>query len=261
MEIYDYHQELAKRIEGLKDASYSIPGWEGKRWKQKEIAKELKITESTLSKWLTGQRTLRIDEVLMMSRFFRISCDELLTGEKPEYRQISDEYGLNTKSQEWLLKNTKENKELISVLNIILNDDKIANVLFRSILIYACAIQVKIMPLVQKKKKEEFIYVDNDTSDDMMKMLATQNIQRLLEYTREAWDEAIRRRTKITIPKKYLKTETEKRVRTKKKQQVTQMDFIRMQEEIKNELEEKRKMMDKFRCMKELLNPKSEDEE
>ena len=260
MEIYDYHQELTKRIEGLKDASYSIPGWEGKRWKQKEIAKELKITESTLSKWLTGQRTLRIDEVLMMSRFFRISCDELLTGEKPEYRQISDEYGLNTKSQEWLLKNTQENKELISVLNIILNDDKIANVLFRSILIYACAIQVKIVPLVQQKK-EEFIYVDNDTSDDMMKMLATQNIQRLLEYTREAWDEAIRRRTKISVPKKYLKTETEKRVRTKKKQQVTQMDFIRMQEEIKNELEEKRKMMDKFRCMKELLNQKSEDEE
>ena len=56
-----------------------------------------------------------------------------------------------------------------------------------------------------------------------------------------------------------MKTETEKRVRTKKKQQVTQMDFIRIQAEIENELEEKRKMMDKFRCMKELLNPKQED--
>lgn len=258
MEIFDCIQKLKDRIDGLKDGSYSIEGLENKKWTQKEIAEELHITESALSKWLHGQRTLQIDEAVAMSKLFHISCDELLTGEKPEYRQISDEYGLNTKSQEWLLKNTQENKELISVLNIILNDDKIANVLFRSILIYACAIQVKIVPLVQQEK-EEFIYVDNDTSDDMMKMLATQNIQRLLEYTREAWDEAIRRRTKITIPEKYLKTETEKRVRTKKKQQVTQMDFIRIQAEIENELEEKRKMMDKFRCMKELLNPKQED--
>lgn len=259
--ISDFGQTLQNKIDELQEDYDFTEGKKDKKVTQKEVAQRVDMAESTLSKWISGQMPKQLRAIISLSKLFHISCDELLTGEKPEYRQISDEYGLNTKSQEWLLKNTQENIELISVLNIILNDDKIANVLFRSILIYACAIQVKIVPLVQQKK-EEFIYVDNDTSDDMMKMLATQNIQRLLEYTREAWDEAIRRRTKISVPKKYLKTETEKRIRTKKKQQVTQMDFIRIQAEIENELnelKEKRKMMDKFRCMKELLNPKQED--
>lgn len=86
---------------------------------QKELAKLSNITEASLSKYLSGERTPRIDILLNIARALDVSIDLLLGGEKTAINNLYDAKlalarGRNSLSEE-------DKKELIK---FILNNFK-----------------------------------------------------------------------------------------------------------------------------------------
>lgn len=45
---------------------------------QRELAKEIQINESAMSRYLSGERTPRIDIITKLARYFNVSLEELL---------------------------------------------------------------------------------------------------------------------------------------------------------------------------------------
>lgn len=45
---------------------------------QRELAKEIQINESAMSRYLSGERTPRVDIVTKLARYFNVSLEELL---------------------------------------------------------------------------------------------------------------------------------------------------------------------------------------
>lgn len=65
--------------------------------KQKELAKKIGISESTLSTWLSKGRDIPPEYLLPICEFWNISLIWLLTGEK-----ICEKELMNSNEQEWL---------------------------------------------------------------------------------------------------------------------------------------------------------------
>ena len=75
-----------------------------KKQTQEGMAKALNIGRSTLAKWETGDASIGVQEAVMLSKYFNISCDELLTGNRPEHVDIVNSLGLTSESIEKLQK-------------------------------------------------------------------------------------------------------------------------------------------------------------
>lgn len=221
-----------------------------------EIAEKIGMNKSSFSKLLNGRRELSADEAIDLAQFFNISCDELLRGRDAEYVQISDEYGLGQRAWEQLKAWQKERPEFNVILDMILGDEKMADILLRAILIYANAVQVKVVPLTANDPSQ-YIYVDCDTSEDMLNYLSSNYINRVLECFKREWEKRMEQDLKIRFNKRYAGTEIEKRIKGKKKQNVTMIDFIAEQAKVESELDE----LEKFYLLKKHLDePQKGDE-
>lgn len=234
-----------------------------KRLTNQELANILKISPAALCKRLNGDVLFQSDEIVEMARFFGISCDELLTGVSAKNNFINQEYGLNDKSLEWLKENTKNNKDYITLLNIILNDENIADALFRAMLIYCNSVMLKLMPLTSTKLNE-YIYVNAETSDEIIKRIASDKIIKVLSLISTEWDNKMmykihtelsntknkyqistRRKHKLLSLKKCL-SDKDKRYYFKYKQKVTGFNIV-------EQFEKTDTSISKYMALKELL--------
>lgn len=231
----------SRKLDELKE-NYEIKY--GKRLTNKEIADELNISPAALCKRLNGDVLFRSDEIVAMAHFFGISCDELFTGVSAENHQINEEYGLNEKSLQWLKESNITNKKYIKLLNIILNDKNIADVIFKAMLIYCNSVMLKLMPLTSKNL-EEFIYINADTSDEIIKKIAVDKIVAGLQLVSDEWDKDNRiklrnqlKESSLPIKKKHklqtlnkCESETEKRHFMKNREKESKINII---DELKN---------------------------
>ncbi len=215
----------------------------GRQLTSKDIADELNISPAAFCKRLKGDVLFRTDEIVSMAKFFGITCDELLTGVSAENNLINQEYGLNDKALNWLKRNTKANQEYITLLNIILSDENIADSLFRSILIYCNSVMLKLMPL-SSTDLNEYIYINSNTSDGIIKRLASDKIIQVLELISSEWDAVLKNKismgianskskTNLSIQRRHkllsikkCRTEKDKRYYLKHRQRVTNIDII-----------------------------------
>ena len=69
---------------------------------QAEMAKDLNLTRNTISKWEAGIQDIKSQEIIALSQYFNVSCDELLTGNKPEHAELANNLGLTTEAIETL---------------------------------------------------------------------------------------------------------------------------------------------------------------
>ena len=76
--------------------------------KQKDLAKELKVTDNTVSYWCSGMRTPNTDQIIQIAKFLNVSTDYLLgftknpTTDKDD-SFITDCLGLDEKSIKLLI--------------------------------------------------------------------------------------------------------------------------------------------------------------
>ena len=69
---------------------------------QAEMAADLFTTRNTIAKWETGAQDLKSDSVIKLSKYFNVSCDELLTGNKAEHAELANSLGLTSPAIEIL---------------------------------------------------------------------------------------------------------------------------------------------------------------
>lgn len=58
---------------------------------QEEVAEKLNVTRQTVSKWETNQSTPDFDKIVPLCELFGIGTEELLTGKKPEEKNVQEE--------------------------------------------------------------------------------------------------------------------------------------------------------------------------
>ena len=57
---------------------------------QKDLANELKVSDKAISRWETGKGFPDVDSLQSLSKFFGITINELLAGEKAETKTIEE---------------------------------------------------------------------------------------------------------------------------------------------------------------------------
>ena len=70
---------------------------------QVEMAKDLNLTRNTISKWEANIQEIKGHDLVALAEYFNVSCDEILTGNRPEYAQLSNELGLSSEAIESLI--------------------------------------------------------------------------------------------------------------------------------------------------------------
>jgi transcriptional regulator with XRE-family HTH domain len=58
-------------------------------WSQKELAEKLKVSESAVSMWERGQRTLDIERSVEIANLFDVTLTYLVTGKESDINQTS----------------------------------------------------------------------------------------------------------------------------------------------------------------------------
>lgn len=226
MERYDlkeYKKTIGKQIEGLLD---ELPEEKTK----KKLAEEMGCSAAKISKICTGDYDgLKVEDLIKLANLFDVSLDRFFDKKSNEIENM--ELGLSGKSLDWLHRNQSENPDFINLLNIILENDNIADALFRSMFIYANAVILKLSPLLQPKNDP--IYLDVQTSHEMIKHLSMQYIGELLDHVHSAWEENMKRElrakkgTKKKLAEKYPDNEEiPKRIREKQKQNATGFNLV-----------------------------------
>lgn len=87
-----------------------------KGWSQEELGNELNVSRQTISKWEMGMTTPELENLIMLSKIFDISIDELVDNvkiEEDKVEEIKEDYSKNVR------KNNKKNKILWIIVIII----------------------------------------------------------------------------------------------------------------------------------------------
>ena len=85
---------------------------------QRDLANAIHINESAMSRYISGERTPRIDILTKLARFFDVSIEELID-EKNENSNFIELRGLVARSASML-----SNEEIKELLNILSNSIK-----------------------------------------------------------------------------------------------------------------------------------------
>ncbi len=81
-----------------------------KNLSQEEVADLLKVTRQTVSKWETNQSVPEFDKIVPLCELFEIGVEELLTGKRPEEKEVAEivEEEKNVPSREEIRKKSAE---------------------------------------------------------------------------------------------------------------------------------------------------------
>jgi transcriptional regulator with XRE-family HTH domain len=58
-------------------------------WSQEELGYKLDVSRQTVSKWESGDTTPEMNKIILLSRIFQVTTDELLTGKAPESKEVN----------------------------------------------------------------------------------------------------------------------------------------------------------------------------
>ena len=87
-------EDIGKRIKHYRTS---------KGMEQNELAKKLRVKRELVSMWENGKRDIKTSNIVMLANIFEISCDELLTGTKPEHVDFRLSTGLSSQAIEKLI--------------------------------------------------------------------------------------------------------------------------------------------------------------
>ncbi len=95
--------------------------------KQKDLAKELGVTDNTISYFVNGARTPNIQQIIKIAQFFNVSTDYILgltdvSSTDAELKTVCDYTGLSEKSI-LFLKKIKDSTIYNTIINILLEDN------------------------------------------------------------------------------------------------------------------------------------------
>lgn len=114
MELLNYNLcNIGERIKTLRKS---------KGLKQEELAIEMGVTRTVVGKWETGYQDIKTEMIIRIARFFKVSCDYILTGVNTENTTLSYDLGLNESAINEIMKINRKNKNqypfsLIEILN------------------------------------------------------------------------------------------------------------------------------------------------
>lgn len=86
---------------------------------QKDLANELDVSDKAISRWETGKGFPDVDSLQSLSKFFGITINELLAGEKVETKtmeQIAEENIIFAMVETEKIKNTKKSTIILSII-------------------------------------------------------------------------------------------------------------------------------------------------
>lgn len=86
---------------------------------QKDLANELKVSDKAISRWETGKGFPDVDSLQSLSKFFGITINELLAGEKAETKTIEEIAEENIISAIVETEKSKKTKKSTVILSII----------------------------------------------------------------------------------------------------------------------------------------------
>ena len=66
-----------------------------KQWTQKDLAERMEASQEAISKWESGDRLIKAEDVIKLASVFGIDCHYLLTKEHPENMTALSELGLS----------------------------------------------------------------------------------------------------------------------------------------------------------------------
>jgi len=104
---------------------------------QKIMAREIGFSESSLSAGLNGERNFKPGELKCIADYLEITMDELFTGVALENQISHERTGLKTFAIDWLAKIREEDGYLVEMVDVVLNNESIANALFEMLYLYA----------------------------------------------------------------------------------------------------------------------------
>jgi len=154
---------------------------------QKALARDLGISESSLSRALNQTRKFSLYELNCIKEQLDISYEKLFTGGDSENKKLRDETRLNNDSINWLKKNEKEHPEYLDVLNLILNDDDMAKLIFKALYMYLNRPMIKIEPVMTTSDKSEIDVKGTSASREIIRAVSTGYLYRAMDIMFEKW--------------------------------------------------------------------------
>jgi len=117
-----YNAPFAKRI---REYMASHPDT-GEKTTQAELGKYLKVRPQTVSCYCTGESLPDCNRIVQIAKYFKISCDLLLTGRRVENEPVREMLGLSERTvQNMKLVNEgyfKDSPNLLAILDCMLGD-------------------------------------------------------------------------------------------------------------------------------------------
>lgn len=189
------NNELARSIgNNIQTARLDADGKSRGNLTQKELAemanqqdKELRLSTRRIGDIERGYRIVNLRELVAISAALGKSVHEMITGDRPEFYQLTKKYGLTQKAAQTLEDLYKDKKYAINAIKVLLEDKDMTEVLAEALLLYAETTMLAISPLTEKTV-DNFIYVDSQMGDEMMKQVAMHKLIQLLDFFRKKWD-------------------------------------------------------------------------
>jgi len=132
-EIYD-----DKRDELKEDVANNIMRTlKTKNITQKQLAYNIGIAESSISRALRAEREFNVYEIKCIAEFLNITIEEIITGIAPENKKEHIRTTLNNSAINWLKSLEPEKEYLLEIVNLILGNKEIAETIFEAVCLYA----------------------------------------------------------------------------------------------------------------------------
>lgn len=132
-EIYD-----DKREELKEDIANNIMRiLKNKNITQKQLAYNIGIAESSISRAFHAVREFNVYELKCIAEFLNVTIEEILTGIAPENTKEHIRTALNNSAINWLKYIEAEKEYLLEIVNLILGNKEIAESMFEAVYLYA----------------------------------------------------------------------------------------------------------------------------
>lgn len=206
---FDRWMEAYQEKHGIEKLNY---------WK---VAKMIGIDASSLSRKIDNEVKFSENEIKALAELFDVSSDEIMTGLKFEDRNAGKTYGLSQRSLEGLEYMNRTEPNLVAMLDIILENEYLADTLLRSFLLYVETPMLKLSSL-DPIDPEDVIALNTSTGRAIIGSLLTSNYKLLLEAVKVEWEKRVSNHQILRIKKKdadkmkkMLSTEGFRRLKTK----------------------------------------------
>lgn len=88
---------------------------------QEELAEKLSVSRQTISKWELGESTPDMEKLVLLSKYFEISLDELVLGRETNQKQQKESFSDRIKIEQIFTEETKGKvKKLLKISGYIL---------------------------------------------------------------------------------------------------------------------------------------------